>query len=69
MVHLECPSGTGPQASSMMRASARPSSIQDECVDKNIEINSAEGFFLSRSLGELTIAYSKKFLKDKENIK
>ena len=25
MVHLECPSGTGPQASSMIRASARPS--------------------------------------------
>ena len=28
MVHLECPSGTEPQASSIMRASARPSSTR-----------------------------------------
>ena len=28
MIHLECPSGTGPQASSMIRASARPSSTR-----------------------------------------
>lgn len=40
MVHLECPSGTGPQASSMIRASARPSSTRLALSELTLRLNS-----------------------------
>ena len=37
---IECPSGTGPQASSMMRASARPSSTRLALSELTLRLNS-----------------------------